>query len=75
MTPPAVPGQRLDEIDTPALILDLDAFEANLRTLADAVRGSGSRMAGAVAAGAPRAPARRRSSRIAASSVLASRLR
>jgi D-serine deaminase-like pyridoxal phosphate-dependent protein len=44
MTPPAVPGQRLDEIDTPALILDLDAFEANLRTLADAVRGSGVRV-------------------------------
>jgi len=30
---------RLDEVDTPALILDLDAFEANLKRLADAVRG------------------------------------
>ena len=30
---------RLDEVDTPALILDLDAFEANVRRLADAVPG------------------------------------
>jgi 3-hydroxy-D-aspartate aldolase len=39
VTPPARIGQRLEEVDTPALILDLDAFEANLRTLADSVRG------------------------------------
>jgi D-serine deaminase-like pyridoxal phosphate-dependent protein len=39
MRPPAAIGQRLDQVDTPALILDLDAFESNLRTLADAVRG------------------------------------
>ncbi|HJS38060.1 MAG TPA: alanine racemase, partial [Burkholderiales bacterium] len=39
MTPPARIGQRLEDIDTPALVLDLDAFENNLRTLADAVRG------------------------------------
>ena len=44
MRRPAAPGQRLDEIDTPALILDLDAFEANLRTLADVVRGTGVRV-------------------------------
>jgi D-serine deaminase-like pyridoxal phosphate-dependent protein len=44
MSPPAVAGQRLEDIDTPALILDLDAFEANLRTLADAVRGTGVRV-------------------------------
>jgi D-serine deaminase-like pyridoxal phosphate-dependent protein len=42
--PPAVPDQRLEEVDTPALILELDAFEANLRALADAVRGSGVRV-------------------------------
>jgi len=30
---------RLEDVDTPALILDLDAFETNLRRLADAVRG------------------------------------
>lgn len=29
-TPPAVPGMREDEIDTPALLIDLDAFEDNL---------------------------------------------
>jgi 3-hydroxy-D-aspartate aldolase len=32
--PPAVPGQREDEIDTPALVLDLDAFEYNLDRMA-----------------------------------------
>jgi D-serine deaminase-like pyridoxal phosphate-dependent protein len=39
MRAPARIGQRLAEVDTPALVLDLDAFEKNLRTLADAVRG------------------------------------
>ncbi len=39
MRPPASAGQRLEEVDTPALILELDAFERNLRTLADMVRG------------------------------------
>src|ERR1700733_7315854 len=33
-TPPAAPGMREDEIDTPALIIDLDAFESNLDTMA-----------------------------------------
>src|ERR1700722_915756 len=32
--PPAILGMREDEIDTPALIIDLDAFEANLDTMA-----------------------------------------
>jgi len=32
--PPASPGMREDEIDTPALVIDLDAFEANLDTMA-----------------------------------------
>src|SRR3978361_234412 len=32
--PPAVPGMREDEIDTPALVIDLAAFEANLDTMA-----------------------------------------
>ena len=35
--PPAAAGQRLEEVDTPALVLDLDAFEANLATLNRAV--------------------------------------
>jgi D-serine deaminase-like pyridoxal phosphate-dependent protein len=33
-TPPAIPGMHEDEIDTPALVIDLDAFEANLDTMA-----------------------------------------
>ncbi|HXJ50004.1 MAG TPA: DSD1 family PLP-dependent enzyme [Burkholderiales bacterium] len=37
--PPAVIGQRAEEVDTPALVLDLDAFERNLDTLARAVAG------------------------------------
>ncbi|BDG73751.1 DSD1 family PLP-dependent enzyme [Roseomonas fluvialis] len=32
--PPAEPGMREDEIDTPALVIDLDAFEHNLDTMA-----------------------------------------
>ena len=36
---PAAVGQRLAEIDTPALVIELDAFERNLRTLADSVKG------------------------------------
>ena len=32
--PPAQPGMREDEVDTPALLIDLDAFEANLDTMA-----------------------------------------
>ena len=36
---PASVGMRLEEVDTPALVLDLDAFETNLRRLADAVAG------------------------------------
>jgi len=34
---PAEVGMRLEEVDTPALILDLDAFEANLKRLTEAV--------------------------------------
>src|SRR5712692_10263568 len=37
--PPASIGQRVDEVDTPALVLELDAFERNLRTLAESVKG------------------------------------
>ena len=37
MMAPAKIGMRLEEVDTPALILDLDAFESNLKRLADAV--------------------------------------
>jgi 3-hydroxy-D-aspartate aldolase len=41
---PARIGMRLDEVDTPALIVELDAFEHNLRALMDAVRASGVRV-------------------------------
>ena len=37
---PARAGQKLDEVDTPALILDLDAFEKNLSTLKKSVGGA-----------------------------------
>jgi len=37
--PPARVGQRLDEVDTPALVLDIDAFESNMRTLEESLRG------------------------------------
>jgi 3-hydroxy-D-aspartate aldolase len=37
--PPAAVGQRLEEVDTPALVLDLDGFEANLAALNRAVGG------------------------------------
>src|SRR5438067_1073570 len=36
---PAVVGQRLEDVDTPALVIELDAFERNLRTLADSLKG------------------------------------
>jgi 3-hydroxy-D-aspartate aldolase len=39
MRAPASLGMRLEEIDTPALLVDLDAFEKNLFTLANAVKG------------------------------------
>ncbi len=32
--PPAIPGMREDEIDTPALIIDLDASSTYLDTMA-----------------------------------------
>ena len=36
---PAQVGQPLHDVDTPALLLDLDAFEANLRTLRESLAG------------------------------------
>ena len=38
---PAQVGMTLEEVETPALIVDLDAFERNLKRLADALEGSG----------------------------------
>jgi D-threonine aldolase len=41
---PAAPGMPLADVDTPALIVDLDAFERNLRRMADAVGQAGLRL-------------------------------
>jgi 3-hydroxy-D-aspartate aldolase len=38
---PAVAGQAQDEIDTPALLIDLDAFEYNLDKMTQVLNGSG----------------------------------
>ena len=40
----ARPGDWLSHVDTPALLLDLDAFERNLQRMADALAGSGVRL-------------------------------
>ena len=42
--PPATVGMSSADVDTPALILDLDVFERNVTTMRDAVRGSGVRL-------------------------------
>jgi D-serine deaminase-like pyridoxal phosphate-dependent protein len=38
--PPAEIGMPLDAVDTPALLIDLDAFERNLRRMAEVVAGT-----------------------------------
>ncbi len=43
-SPPAAPGMPEDEIDTPALVLDLDAFEHNLDTMAAGIAGTGAKL-------------------------------
>ena len=43
-TPPAIPGMREDEFDRPALIIDLDAFEYNLDTMAALLKPTGVRL-------------------------------
>lgn len=42
--PPADVGMPLDEVDTPALIIELDAFEANLVRMAQAAKAAGVRL-------------------------------
>jgi D-serine deaminase-like pyridoxal phosphate-dependent protein len=42
--PPAEPGMREEEVDTPALLLDLDAFEANLDAMAAFLAPTGTRL-------------------------------
>jgi len=41
MEPAARAGMALCDVDTPALIIDLDAFERNLRRMADAAAKAG----------------------------------
>jgi len=42
--PPAQPGMREDEVDTPALLIDLDVFEHNLDRMAALLRPTGARL-------------------------------
>ena len=42
--PPAQPGMHEHEVDTPALLIDLDAFEHNLDRMADLLRPTGTRL-------------------------------
>ncbi len=44
LPPPAAPGMGIDAIDTPALVVDLDAFERNLVRMAEAARAAGVRL-------------------------------
>ena len=44
MRAPAAVGQRVEEVDTPALIVELDAFERNVAAMATAVKGRGVRL-------------------------------
>jgi len=41
---PAEPGMRLEDIATPALIVDLDAFERNVETLRKFIETNGVRL-------------------------------
>jgi D-serine deaminase-like pyridoxal phosphate-dependent protein len=40
-TLPARPGDSIEDVDTPVLVVDLDVFERNLDLMANAVRGGG----------------------------------
>ena len=42
--PPAEPGMSIDQIDTPALLVDLDPFERNLERMSRAVHSAGVRL-------------------------------
>jgi len=44
LPPPAATGMALTDVDTPALVIDLDAFERNLRRMADFVGRAGVRL-------------------------------
>jgi D-serine deaminase-like pyridoxal phosphate-dependent protein len=42
--PPAEVGRRLAEVDTPALVLDLDAFDSNLESMHSSIKGKSVRV-------------------------------
>jgi len=44
LAPPAALGMPMAEVDTPALLLDLDAFDYNLQRMAQSLRGTGLRL-------------------------------
>ena len=44
MRPPAAAGTALNQVDTPALVIDLDAFERNLKRMADFAARAGVRL-------------------------------
>src|SRR5215467_14187182 len=44
MKPPASVGMSLAQVDTPALLIDLDVFEGNLKRMADFARKAGIRV-------------------------------
>jgi D-serine deaminase-like pyridoxal phosphate-dependent protein len=44
LPPPATPGMPLGDVDTPALLIDLDAFERNLKRMAAAAKSAGVRL-------------------------------
>jgi len=44
LPPPAAVGMALAEVDTPALLIDLDAFERNLQRMGDFARSAGVRL-------------------------------
>ena len=44
LPPPASVGISLEDVDTPALVLDLDALDGNIARMADAVKQSGVRL-------------------------------
>ncbi len=43
-SPPAKIGMPLEEVDTPALLIELDAFEQNIKYMAEAIADTGARL-------------------------------
>jgi len=43
-SPPAAIGMPIEAVDTPALLIDLDVFESNIRRMSDSLSGAGIRL-------------------------------